>query len=132
LPDLSRPRKSWLVRRVWENAPTANESRSDGLLQKKPWTSCRGPTSKISNNCVFGNGYLRKDISEGLGGYEQYAFQGVEVANNIVRGNRGPGIRAKTGDRQRTSGVSIHHNSLRNDTLKGCKLAGVVCWANRK
>jgi hypothetical protein len=74
------------VRRVWQNAPTANESRSDGLLQKKPWTSCRGPTSKISNNCVFGNGYLGKDISEGQGGYEQFAFQGVEVANYIVRG----------------------------------------------
>jgi hypothetical protein len=28
--------------------------------------------------------------------------------------------------------VMIHHNSLRNDTLKGCKLAGVVCRANGK
>jgi hypothetical protein len=58
--------------------PTANEPRSDGGLQKKPWTSCRGPTSKITNNRVFHNGYLKKNISEGRGGYEQYAFQGVE------------------------------------------------------
>jgi hypothetical protein len=74
----------------------------------------------------------RRNISEGLCGYEQYAFQGVEVANNIVRGNRRDGIRAKSGDRQRTSRVRIHHNSLRNDTLKGCKLDGVVCRANGK
>jgi hypothetical protein len=54
------------------------------------------------------------------------------VANNFLRGNRGSGIRAKTSDRQRTSSVRIHHNSLRNDTLKGCQLAGVVCRANHK
>jgi hypothetical protein len=81
---------------------------------------------------VFRNGYLKKAISEGLGGYEQYASQGVEVANNIVRGNRGHGILAKYGDRQKTSRVRIHHNSLRNDTLRGCHLAGVVCRANGK
>jgi hypothetical protein len=28
--------------------------------------------------------------------------------------------------------VRIHHNSLRNDTLKGCKLSGVVCRKNGK
>ena len=56
--------------------------------------------------------------------------QGVEVADNYVRGNHIPGIKAKTGDRQRTSSVRIHHNFLPNDTLKGCKLAGVVCRAN--
>jgi hypothetical protein len=132
LPDLSRPRKSWLVRRVWQNAPTANERRSYGLLQKKPWTSCRVLGIKITTNHVFGNCYLKEDVSEGRGGYEQFASQGVEVANNIVRGNRGPGIQAKSGDRQRTSRVMIHHNTLRNDTLKGCKLAGVVCRANGK
>jgi hypothetical protein len=58
--------------------------------------------------------------------------QGLEVADNIVKGNRGPGIQAKSSDRQKTSGVRIHHNTLRNDTLKGCKLAGVVCQANSK
>jgi hypothetical protein len=58
--------------------------------------------------------------------------QGVGVTDNIVRANRGHGIQAKSGDRQRTFRVRIHHNSLRNDTLKGCQLAGVVCRANRK
>ena len=58
--------------------------------------------------------------------------QGVEVADNIVKGNRGSGIQAKSGDRQRTSGVKIHHNSLRKDALKGCKLDGVVCRENGK
>jgi len=55
-------------------------------LTEETWTSCRGLGNKITNNRVFGNGYLKKDISEGRGGYEQYAVHGVEVANNIVRG----------------------------------------------
>jgi hypothetical protein len=93
---------------------------------------CRGPGSKITNNHVFGNGYLKKNIREGRGGIVLVSAQDVEVADNIVKGNRGHGIQAKTGDRQRTSRVRIHHNSLRNDTLKGCQLAGVLCWENRK
>lgn len=93
---------------------------------------CRGPGSKITNNRVFANGYLKKDIQDGRGGIVLVSAQGVEVADNIVKGNRGHGIQAKSGHRQSTSGVSIHHNSLRNDTLKGCQLAGVVCRANGK
>src|SRR5215203_1182829 len=93
---------------------------------------CRGPGSKITNNRVFRNGYTKKDTSEGRGGIVLVAAQGVEVADNFVKGNRGPGIQAKHGDRQRTSRVRIHHNSLRKDTLKGCKLAGVACRATRK
>ena len=93
---------------------------------------CKGPDSKITNNRVFGNGYLKEDISEGRGGIVLVSAQGVEVADNIVRGNRGHGIHAKYGDRQRTSRVRIHHNTLRNDTLRGCQLDGVVCRANGK
>ena len=93
---------------------------------------CRGPASKITNNRVFANGYLKKDIPDGRGGIVLVAAQDVEVADNIVKGNRGPGIQAKNGDRQRTSRVRIHHNTLHNDTLKGCKLAGVVCRTNGK
>ena len=95
---------------------------------------CRGPGSKITNNRVFGNGYLKEDIPEGRGGILLVTAQGVEVANNIVRGNRGHGIHAKDGDRQRQTifGVRIHHNSLRNDTVQGCYLSGVRCWANGK
>jgi len=93
---------------------------------------CRGPGSKITNNRVFANGYLKKDIRKGWGGIVLVSAQGVEVVDNYVRGNRIPGIKAKSGDRQRTSRVRIHHNTLRNDTLKGCKLDGVVCQANGK
>jgi hypothetical protein len=92
---------------------------------------CRGPGSKITNNRVVANGYLKKDKGS-RAGIVLVAAQGVGVANNFLRGNRGSGIRAKPSDRQRTSGVRIHHNSLRNDTLKGCEFAGVVCWANGK
>jgi hypothetical protein len=80
---------------------------------------------------VVANGYLKKDKGS-RAGIMLVGAQGVGMANNILRGNRGHGIRAKTNDRQRTSGVRINHNSLRNDTLKGCKLAGVVCRANHK
>src|SRR5215217_1712676 len=95
------------------------------------YETCRGP-SKITNNRVFANGYVKKDTSDGRGGIVLVSAQGVEVADNIVKGNRGDGIYAKSGDRQRTSRVRIHHNTLRNDTLKGCKLSGVVCRANGK
>ena len=93
---------------------------------------CRGPGSKITNNRVFRNGYLKGDIPEGRGGILLVTAQDVEVANNIVGGNRGHGIHAKYGDRQKITRVRIHHNSLRNDSLRGCKLAGVVCLANGK
>src|SRR5215218_103561 len=96
------------------------------------YETCRAPASKITNNRVFANGYLKTDIREGRGGIVLVGAQGVEVASNIVKGNRGPGIQAKPSDRQSTSGVRIHHNSLGNDTLKGCKHAGVVCRANGK
>jgi hypothetical protein len=99
-------------------------------LTEESLTSCRGPSSKIINNRVFANGHLKKDIREGRGGIGLVSAQGVEVADNIVKGNRGYGIHAKSGDRQRTSGVRIHHNSLRKDALKGCKHDGVVCRAN--
>ena len=93
---------------------------------------CKGPGSKITNNRVFGNGYTKKETSEGRGGIVLVGAQGVEVADNSVTGNRWPGIHAKSSDRQRTSGVRIHHNTLGNDTLRGCKLTGVVCRANGK
>ena len=91
---------------------------------------CKGPGSKITKNRVFHNGYVDEQISRGRGGIVLAGARGVEVANNTVSGNRGHGIRAKTSDRQKTSKVRIHHNSLRKDTLQGCQLPGVRCWAN--
>ena len=93
---------------------------------------CKGPGSKIINNRVFHNGYSKKQISRGRGGIVLAGARGVEVAHNHVTRNRGHGIRAKTSDRQRTARVTIHHNSLRKDTLQGCQLPGVRCWANHK
>src|SRR5918994_1348946 len=89
---------------------------------------CRGP-SKITKNRVFANGHLKRDKGS-RGGIVLVSALEVEVVDNIVKRNRGYGIHAKTGDRQRTSRVRIHHNSLRKDALKGCKLSGVVCRAN--
>jgi parallel beta-helix repeat protein len=91
---------------------------------------CRGSGSKIINNRVFHNGYSKQHISRGRGGIVLAGARGVEVANNTVTGNRGHGIRAKASDRQSTSKVRIDHNSLREDTLQGCQLPGVLCRAN--
>jgi parallel beta-helix repeat protein len=93
---------------------------------------CKGPGSKISYNSVVHNGYLKKDSSDlkGRVGILLQSAQSVEVTNNIVQDNRGHGIYAKDGNRQKTSGVFIHHNSLRNDSVGGCKISGVKCKAN--
>ena len=81
---------------------------------------------------MFHNGYSKQHISRGRGGIVLAGARGVEVTNNTVTGNRGHGIRAKTSDRQSTSKVRINHNSLRKDTVQGCQLPGVLCWANHK
>ena len=94
---------------------------------------CKGPGSKITYNSVTHNGYFKEGSSdlEGRAGILLQTAQSVEVANNLVQDNRGHGIQAKKGDpRQRIIGVSIHHNSLPNDTVGGCKISGVKCQAN--
>jgi hypothetical protein len=94
---------------------------------------CKGPGSKITHNRVTHNGYLKKGSSDLAGqvGILLQTAQSVEVANNLVQDNRGHGIQAKKGDpRQRIFGVSIHHNALPNDTVRGCKISGVKCQAN--
>jgi hypothetical protein len=92
---------------------------------------CKGPGSKISHNSVVHNGYLKKDSDLGAQvGILLQSAQSVEVAHNTVQDNRGHGIYAADGNRQKTVGVYIHHNSLRNDKLRGCKTSGVKCEAN--
>jgi parallel beta-helix repeat protein len=96
--------------------------------------TCRGPGSKIKNNTVTHNGYIDQDVPSARGGIVLQNPQGVEVAYNTVRGNNGDGIRAVDTDHpafdQRIFGVKIHHNYFRNDTLRGCEISGVECWAN--
>jgi parallel beta-helix repeat protein len=91
------------------------------------YEKCRG--GALNNNTVTHNGYLRQGGS--VAGILLQTPQSVEIANNDLEGNREYGIRVKHGDRQRRIfGVRIHHNSLRNDTLKGCQKPGVKCWTN--
>jgi parallel beta-helix repeat protein len=93
---------------------------------------CKGPGSKISHNSVVHNGYLKKGSSDlkGRVGILLQSAQSVEVTNNTLQDNRGHGIYAKDSNRQKTFGVFIHHNSLRNDSVRGCKISGVKCEAN--
>src|SRR5215208_3817031 len=93
---------------------------------------CKGPGSKIAHNSVVHNGYLKKGSSdlEGRAGILLQTAQSVEVANNTVQDNHGHGIYAKDSNRGKTFGVSIHHNSMRNDSVGGCQISGVKCEAN--
>ncbi len=95
------------------------------------YETCRGPGSRITNNTVTHNGYLhlhRQGVA--VAGILLQSPQGVEVANNTLQENREHGIHAIDADRQSIFGVEIHHNSLGNDTLQGCQISGVKCWAN--
>ena len=91
---------------------------------------CRGPGSKIKSNTVTHNGYLNQDVPSTRAGIVLQDPQSVAIAYNTVRKNREHGIHAIDGDRQSIFGVKIHHNYFRNDTLQGCWISGVECWAN--
>ena len=110
---------------------TGNRIHNNGKSGIK-YEICKGPGSKIAHNSVVHNGHLKKGSSDlkGRVGILLQSAQSVEVTNNIVQDNRGQGIYAKDSNRQKTVGVFIHHNSLRNDRLRGCKISGVKCEAN--
>src|ERR687897_1752303 len=109
---------------------TGNRVHNNGMSGIK-YEICKGPGSKIAHNSVVHNGYLKKgsDLGDQVGIMLRGA-QSVEVTNNTIQDNRGHGIYAKDSNRQRTFGVFIHHNSLRNDSVQGCKTSGVKCEAN--
>src|SRR5918994_70615 len=109
---------------------TGNRIHNNGKSGIK-YEICKGPGSKIAHNSVVHNGYLKKgsDLGDQVGIMLRGA-QSVEVTNNTVQDNRGHGIYAADGNRQKTVGVYIHHNSLRNDSVRGCKISGVKCEAN--
>jgi parallel beta-helix repeat protein len=89
---------------------------------------CRGG-STIKNNTVIHNGYLNDTEGKLPSGIFFQSPQSVEVANNTLQDNNGHGIHIVDGRsrRQRISGVKIHHNRFRDDTLEGCDLSGVEC-----
>jgi hypothetical protein len=60
LPDLSKPLKSWLVRRVWQNSPTANEPRSDGLFRRNPGHLVGGEPDRGPNAHPYVGTYVAK------------------------------------------------------------------------
>jgi hypothetical protein len=90
----------------------------------------RGPGSKIKNNTVTHNGHIDQDVPSTRAGIVLQDPQSVEVAYNTIRENREHGIHTIDANRQSIFGVKIHRNYFRNDTLEGCNLSGVECWAN--
>jgi hypothetical protein len=56
--------------------------------------------------------------------------QSLEVAHNTIADHPQYGIHVVKSTRQQIFGVKIHDNRLRNDTVQGCGLSGVLCFAN--
>jgi Right handed beta helix region len=109
---------------------TGNNIHDNGKIGMK-YEKCTG--GAINDNSVSHNGYLNKGAPIARPGILLQSPQSVEVANNTFRDNRTHGIHAKHNrDRRKVFGVRIHHNSFRNDTLEGCHVSGVKCWANGK
>ncbi len=131
LPDLSRPLKSWFVRRVWQNALPRTSPDRTGAYRRNLGHPVGDRPARSPTTACFITATSRRTSQRAGAATSSMPFR-ASRGEQHRQGNRGSGIHAKSGDRQRTSGVRIHHNTLRNDTLKGCKLAGVVCWANRK
>jgi parallel beta-helix repeat protein len=92
------------------------------------YEACRGG-SKIRNNTLIHNGYLEDSDHKTRSGIFLMIPQGVKVTNNTLQDNNGHGIQivGQHGTRQRISGVKIHDNRFRNDTLEGCYISGVEC-----
>ena len=56
---------------------------------------CKGPSSKITNNRVFANGYLKKDIREGRGGIVLVGARASRLRTTSSRGTAGTASRLK-------------------------------------
>lgn len=93
------------------------------------YETCRGP-SEIKNNTITRNGYINAKTPTPKAGILGQDPQGLEVAYNTISDHPQHGIQVVKGTRQSIFGVKIHDNRLRNDTVQGCSLSGVLCFAN--
>ena len=90
--------------------------------------TCRG--GAIKNNSVTHNGHGSFTTSSRRAGIHLQEPQNIEAAYNTIKDNREHGINVTTGHRQSVFGIKIHNNNFINDTLMGCSLGGVTCFAN--
>ena len=93
------------------------------------YETCRGP-SEIKNNTITHNGYINAKTPTPKAGILGQDPQGLEVAYNTISDHPQYGILVVKGTRQSIFGVKIHDNRLSNDTVQGCSLSGVLCFAN--
>ena len=85
----------------------------------------------FEGNDITGNGYI--DQSTRRGGILVVGSSGAEVYGNtfVDNGVYERAVEAANDDRMPpVRGVSIHHNTLKGDHLKGCDLPGVSCSNN--
>ena len=92
------------------------------------YETCKG--GAIKNNNLTHNGHGSFQTSSLRAGIHLQEPQNIEAAYNTIKDNREHGIHVTTGHRQSVFGVKIYDNDLINDTVKGCDLTNVSCWAN--
>lgn len=93
------------------------------------YETCKGP-SEIKNNTITHNGYISASTPTPKAGILGQDPQELEVAYNTITDHPQHGVQVVKGVRQSIFGVRIHDNRVRNDTLQGCSLSGVLCIAN--
>lgn len=118
----------WCDQRGGPFVATGNNIYNNGKVGIQ-YETCRGP-SAIKNNTITRNGYINANTPTPKAGILGQDPQGLEVAYNTVADHPQYGIQIVKGVRQSIFGVNIHDNRLRNDTVQGCGLAGVLCSAN--
>lgn len=118
----------WCDQRGGPFVATGNNIYNNGKVGIQ-YETCTG-SSEIKNNTITHNGYINASTPTPKAGILGQDPQGLEVAYNTIADHPQHGIQVVDGPRQSIFGVKIHDNRLRNDTVQGCSLSGVLCFAN--
>lgn len=122
----------WCDERGGPLVATGNDIYNNGKVGIQ-YETCRGSSTRssaITNNTITHNGYINANTPTPKAGILAQDPQSLEVANNTVADHPQHGIHVVKGTRQKIFGIKIHDNRLRNDTVQGCSLSGVLCFAN--
>lgn len=122
----------WCDERGGPIVATGNNIYNNGKVGIQ-YETCRGSStrsSEIKNNTITHNGYINANTPTPKAGILGQDPQSLEVAYNTVTDHPQHGVQVVKGTRQSIFGVKIHDNRLRNDTVQGCSLSGVLCFAN--
>jgi hypothetical protein len=122
----------WCDERGGPLVATGNNIYNNGKvgIQYETCTGSSTRSSAITNNTITHNGYMNANTPTPKAGILGQDPQSLEVAHNTIADHPQYGIHVVKSTRQQIFGVKIHDNRLRNDTVQGCGLSGVLCFAN--